>query len=74
MYTFLHILAAKGYCNRRAAIVENGSWAPSAGKIMRTMLESMKGIEIIPDTVTIRGAFKEADRAPLDTLAQALLS
>ncbi|MDE6548536.1 MAG: MBL fold metallo-hydrolase [Muribaculaceae bacterium] len=74
MYTFLHILAAKGYCNRKAAIVENGSWAPSAGKIMRTMLESMKGIEIIPDTVTIRGAFKEADRAPLDTLAQALLS
>ncbi len=70
MYTFLHILAAKGYCNRQAAIVENGSWAPSAGKIMRNMLESMKGIEILPDTVTIRGAFKEADRAPLDALAK----
>ncbi|MDE6561981.1 MAG: MBL fold metallo-hydrolase [Muribaculaceae bacterium] len=74
MYTFLHMLASKGYCNRKAAIVENGSWAPSAGKIMRTMLESMKGIEIIPETVTIRGAFKEADRAPLDALAQALLA
>lgn len=73
MYTFLHILAAKGYCNRKAAIVENGSWAPSAGKAMRTMLEGMKGIEIIPESVTIRGAFKEADRAPLDALAKALI-
>ncbi len=70
MYTFLHLLSIKGYCNRKAAIVENGSWAPSAGKAMRTMLESMKGIEILPDTVTIRGAFKEADRAPLDALAK----
>ena len=73
MYTFLHTLAAKGYCNREAAIVENGSWAPSAGKCMRTMLEGMKNITILPDTVTIRGAFKESDRPALDALAQSLL-
>ncbi|MDE6480456.1 MAG: MBL fold metallo-hydrolase [Muribaculaceae bacterium] len=74
MYTFLHTLAAKGYCNREAAIVENGSWAPSAGKVMKAMLSEMKGITILPDTVTIRGAFKESDRPALDALAQALLA
>ncbi len=73
MYSFLHLLSIKGYCNRKAAIVENGSWAPSAGKVMRGMLESMKGIDILPDAVTIRGIFKEADRAPLDALASSLL-
>lgn len=69
MYTFLHVLASKGYCNRKAAIVENGSWAPSAGKVMRTMLSEMKDIDIMPDTLTIRGAFKEADRAAVDAFA-----
>lgn len=72
MYTFLHILASKGFCNREAAIVENGSWAPSAGKIMRSMLESMKNITILPDVVTIRGSFKQSDHQALDTLALSL--
>lgn len=69
MYTFLHVLASKGYCSRKAAIMENGSWAPSAGKMMRTMLSEMKSIDIMPDTLTIRGLFKQADRGPLDTFA-----
>lgn len=73
MYTFLHTLAAKGYCNREAAIVENGSWAPSAGKVMKSMLESMKNITILPDTVTIRGAFKESDRPAIVNLAKSLI-
>lgn len=72
MYTFLHMLASKGFCNREAAIVENGSWAPSAGKIMRSMLESMKNITILPDTVTIRGTFKQSDHSALDALALSL--
>ncbi len=74
MYTFLHLLSIKGYCNRKVAIMENGSWAPSAGKAMRTMLENMKGIEILPDTVTIRGTFKEADRPAIDALAASIIS
>ncbi len=73
MYTFLHVLASKGYCNREAAIVENGSWAPSAGKVMRTMLEGMKGIEIFPEVLTIRGAFKESDRPAIDAFAQSIV-
>ncbi len=74
MYTFLHLLSIKGYCNRKVAIMENGSWAPSAGKCMRSMLEGMKGIEILPDTVTIRGSFKEADRPAIDALAQSIIN
>lgn len=69
MYTFLHILESKGYCNRKAVIVENGSWAPSAGKIMRAMLSEMKGIDIMPDILTIRGAFKQADREAIEAFA-----
>lgn len=74
MYTFLHVLGSKGYCNRKAAIVENGSWAPSAGKVMRAMLSEMKGIDVMPEVLTIRGAFKQADRASIDAFASALLS
>ena len=69
MYTFLHVLASKGYSNRKAAIMENGSWAPSAGKVMRAMLSEMKGIDIMPDTLTIRGAFKQADRDAVASFA-----
>ena len=69
MHTFLHILASKGYCKRKAALVENGSWAPSAAKVMRGMLSEMKEIEIMPETLTIRGAFKMADRKAIDVFA-----
>ncbi len=74
IYTYRHQHAIKGYCNRKVALMENGSWAPSAGKSMRAMLEGMKGIEILPDTVTIRGSFKEADRPSIDALAQSILN
>lgn len=74
MYTLLHVLAAKGYCSRKVAIMENGSWAPSAGKTMRAMLSEMKGIDIMPDTLTIRGLFKQADRGPLDAFASQILA
>lgn len=73
MHTFLHTLAAKGYCDRKAAIIENGSWAPSAGKVMRTMLSEMKNINLMPDTLTIRGAFKEADRDAVASFASKII-
>ena len=73
MYMLLHSLAAKGYCNRKAALMENGSWAPSAGKTMRVMLSEMKGIDIMPETLTIRGAFKEADREQIVDFASKII-
>lgn len=69
MYDFIHRLHTKGFCHRTAALVENGSWAPVAAKTMREMLLEMDGINILPDTLTIRGAFKESDRSAIDAFA-----
>ena len=73
MYDFLHRLQIKGYCNRRVALVENGSWAPSAGRVMKEMLSSMSGIEIVEPMVTIKSRMKQADILELESLASALL-
>ena len=73
MYEFLHRLQIKGYCNRKVAIVENGSWAPSAGRVMKEMLSSMSNIEIVDPMVTIRSRMKQADIPALDSLADALI-
>lgn len=62
MHTFLHKLQLKGYKNRRVALVENGSWAPQAAKVMRAMIEPMTNVEIIEPVVTLRGCMKEADK------------
>ncbi len=61
MYEFLHKLQLKGYRNRRVAIVENGTWSPTAGRVMKSMLQSMKDIEIIEPMVTIRSRMKDSD-------------
>lgn len=72
MYSFLHALEMKGYRNRKVAIIENGSWAPSAAKIMRAMLGNMKDIYIMPDALTLRGVFKVSDSLEIDRLARKL--
>ena len=73
MYEFLHRLQIKGYCNRKVAIVENGSWAPSAGRVMKEMLSAMSNVEIVEPMVTIRSRMKQADIPALESLADALL-
>ena len=73
MNDFLHHLKIKGYKNRKVAMVENGSWAPSAAKTMRTYLEEMKNIEICPTVVTIRSAMKEENIPQLEQLADEIL-
>ena len=73
MYDFLHHLEIKAYQKRRVGLVENGSWAPSAAKTMRTILEGMKQVEIIEPVVTLRGKMKEADVPLLEALAEAIL-
>ena len=72
MADFLHHLAAKGYQNRKVALVENGSWGPTAAKTMRAALEGMKNITILEPVVTIKSAVKEADRDALAALAAAV--
>lgn len=74
MEDFLHHLQGKNYQKRTVALVENGSWAPSAAKSMRAVLDQMKEITVIEPVVTIRGAFKESDIAALEAAADALLA
>ena len=74
MHDFLHHLKIKAFQKRRVAIMENGSWAPSAGRVMRSMLEGMKSIDIVEPMVTIRSRMKESDLQSMEQLAEALLS
>ena len=73
MHDFLHRLQLKTYQNRTVGIIENGSWAPSAGRVMKSMFETMKNIELVEPMVTIKSRMKEDDFASLEQLAQALL-
>ena len=73
MYDFLHHLKLKNFQNRKVAIMENGSWAPTAGRVMRAMLEGMKNIVIVEPVVTIRSRMKDEDLPAMENLAEALL-
>ena len=74
MYDFIHRLQIKGWTKRKAGLVENGSWAPSAGRVMREMLSQMKDVEIVEPLVTIRSRMKRGDFEALDALADAILA
>ena len=70
---FMAHLRDKTYRNRKVALIENGSWAPSAAKWMRGYLEAMKCIDICPTVHTIQGAVKDADVAAMEQIADELL-
>lgn len=74
MEDFLHHLKAKTYRNRRVALLENGTWAPSAARTMRSVLEEMKNLTVCEPVVTIRSTMKEADKEAMKELAEALLA
>ena len=73
MHDFLHHLKLKAYQKRRVGIIENGSWAPCAGRVMKGMFETMKDIEIVEPMVTIRSAMKQGDIQAMEALADAML-
>ena len=73
MHEFLHKLIIKNYQNRRVGILENGSWAPTAGKVMRNMLLEMKNLDIVSPMVTIRARMKAEDLPAMEELADAIL-
>ncbi len=74
MEEFLIHLKSKGYQNRTAAIVENGSWAPSAARAIKQYLEGMKNVNVLEQTVTIRSTLKDDTRTQLEALADAVVS
>lgn len=73
MHMFLWKLGMKGYQNRKVGIVENGSWAPSAGRAMRALLEPLKNVSIVEPQITIKSSLKKADLPGLEALADSLL-
>ena len=74
MHDFLHHLKIKNFQNRRVGIIENGSWAPCAGRVMQDMFGQMKDITIVNPMVTIRSTMKEADLPKLEMLAEEILA
>ena len=74
MEQFLHHLSGKNYQNRKIAIIENGTWAPTAGKCMRDIVETMKNMTICDTQVTIRSRLNEESRIKLEELAEEILS
>ncbi len=73
MKTFIHALLERNYQNRKIGIIENGTWAPMAAKVIKTSFENSKGIEFIEPVVTIRSALKEDSRIKVEELASALI-
>ena len=74
METVLTDLKAHNLQNRTVAIIENGSWAPQAGKLIRACFEGMKNITVLEQGVTLKSSVKEGQRATLEELADQLAS
>lgn len=74
MEDFLNRLAHKSYQKRKVAMIENGSWAPTAKRAMTGMLEGMKNLSICENNVTIMSVMKDKDIAAMETLVDELLS
>lgn len=73
MLAFVNKLVAKGYKNRKIAIVENGSWAPSAARTIKPIVEQLKDITLVEPVVTIKSSLKDTDIPNLEKLADALV-
>ena len=73
-YDFLHSLQMKGWQKRRVGLIENGTWAPTAGRVMKEMFAAMKDITLVGDLVTIRSVMTPADEPALEALAKAVMA
>lgn len=72
MQDFLLRLQSKAYQNRTVGMVENGSWAPCAARVMRNIVDTFKNITVVEPVVTIKSTVKESDKAALSSLAQVI--
>ena len=70
--TFIEHLTERNYQNRTVALMENGSWAPTAARVIRKMFEASKNLTILDETVTVKGSLDDASTAQLHALADAL--
>lgn len=72
MKEFIHHLTERGYQKRTVGLIENGTWASTAAKVMRDMLQNSKELQFTETTVTIKSALNEASEAQLNALAEEL--
>ena len=72
MRAFIEHLTERNYQNRTVGLMENGSWAPTAARIMTKMLESCKNLTIAEPVVSVKGAVNAANEAQMEALAEAL--
>ena len=72
MENLLHDIVNHNLQNRKIAVIENGTWAPTSGKLMREMLSALKKCEFIGENVTLRSSLAESQLAELDALADAI--
>ncbi len=72
MHAFLHALVSRSFRNRRVGLIENGSWAPMAAKVMQQTLSACDSIEFLP-AVTVRSAMNDQSVKDINALAQELL-
>ena len=73
MLNFLNLLSSKAYQNRTVGIIENGSWAPSAMRTMKPIIESYKNINLIETSVTIKSSLTDKNIEELNALADELI-
>ena len=73
MHNFIHHLQAKKLKNRKVALVENGSWAPIAAKLMAEEFAKMEGMEVIPEVLTLKARLHQSDLTQIQTIADSLL-
>ena len=73
MRNLLLNLKSKNYQNRTVALIENGTWAPNAIKCMKEIINEMKSINIIDQTITIKSKLSEENRKELELLAEKLI-
>ncbi len=70
MEDFLHRLQHKGYQKKTVGLIENGSWAPLANKVMKEMLTPMKNVTICENTVTIKSTYKDENQEAINQLVE----
>lgn len=74
VYDFLHKLSLKNYNQRSVGLIENGSWAPTAAKVMKSQLIAMRSITLLEPVVTVRSRLADADIPALEALADSVIS
>ena len=73
MANLIHDMKALLLQNRTVGLIENGTWNPASGKLMRAELNGMKGMDILEPAVTLKSSLKEDSKAQLDALKDAIV-